>query len=582
MSAKKIGFALVLVFALILSACATPTPAPQPEAPAVEQPAVEQPAVEEPVTEQPAVEEPVAQPEPPGAPKVATFIFTQEFDTLNYLYTNMWFSSITNEIWNAAAWVFDDQNNPVPMLVAQMPDLDNGGISQDGKVITLTLKQGLLWSDGAPLTSDDFLFTYEMYVHPNNSVASSYPYDLIQRVEAPDPLTFVMYFDEPLASWMGTLWGSVLPAHELRPVFERDGSLNTAQWNYAPTVSAGPFVFDSWESGSFARFVANPNFFMGRPKLDEIFIRFVPDDASQVAALVTGAGDLGTFFAYSDVPVLENADINVVSVFSGYNEGWFFNLHPEKGHPALKDKRVRQAIAMAFDRFSLNQDLLLGLTEPASTRWDNMPYNDPTLEPWPFDPDRARQLLDEAGWVDTNGDGVRDKDGDELVLRYGTTYREIRRDTQAVAQQQLAEVGIKVELFNYDSDVYFSGYEENGPAATGALDIFQYSATINMPDPDTGDFLCSEIPSDESPTGLNWNHHCDEELDRLFRLQATQVDYDQRVETFQKISRHLFEEVYWLGIWRDPDMFGISSRLQNVKLSGAHPFFNIYEWDMQQ
>jgi peptide/nickel transport system substrate-binding protein len=570
MSGKKIAFAAVLVFALVVTACATPTP--QPEAPPVDQP-VAPPA---------ATEEPASPPSVPSTPKVATFIFTQEFDTLNYFYTNMWFSAITNEIWNAAAWTFDDQNNPVPMLVAELPDLDNGGISSDGKVITLSLKRDLKWSDGAPLTSEDFLFTYEMIIHPNNSVSSTYPYDLIQRVEAPDPYTFVMYFDEPLASWMGTLWGSVLPAHVLGPVFETEGSINMASWNSAPTVSAGPFVLDRWESGSYARFVANPNFYLGRPKLDEVFIRFVPDDASQVAALITGDGDLGTFFSYSDVPTLEGAGIEVIKVYSGYNEGWFFNLHPEKGHPALKDRRVRQAIALAFDRFSLNRDLLLGLTVPAITDWDNMPYNDPSLEPWPYDPERAKQLLDEAGWIDSNGDNVRDKDGVELILRYGSTYREVRRDTQAVAQQQLAEVGIKVELFNYDSDVYFGSYEENGPAATGALDIFQYSATPNFPDPDMADWLCSEIPSDESPSGVNWSHHCDEELDRLFRLQSTQVDYDERLQTFYQITRHIFEEVYWLGIWQDPDMWGISNRFQNVKISGSHPFFNIHEWDLQQ
>jgi peptide/nickel transport system substrate-binding protein len=194
----------------------------------------------------------------------------------------------------------------------------------------------------------------------------------------------------------------------------------------------------------------------------------------------------------------------------------------------------------------------------------------------------AKQLLDEAGWIDSNGDGTRDKDGVELILKYGTTTREIRRDTQAVAQQQLAEVGVKVELFNYDSDIYFGGYDEGGPAASGELDIFQYSSTPNFPDPDMADWLCSEIPSDESPSGTNWSYLCDEELDRLFKLQATQVDFEERQETFYQITQLIFEEAYWVGLWQDPDLFGISERLQNVKISGATPFFNIWEWDLQQ
>lgn len=575
MSAKKVSLFFILAIALVFSACATATP--QPEQPPVEAPP-EQPVAP---PEEPAAppEEPAA---PPSTPKVATFIFTQEFDNLSPLYTNMWFTAITYQIWNAYAWDFDEENNPVPVLITEIPSMEDGTISEDGTVITMKLRPDLVWSDGTPLTAEDFIFTYEMTIDPANSVASAYPYDTISSIEAPDPQTVVMNFEEPLASWLGTLWHGVIPAHVLRPVYEAEGTINNAEWNFAPTVGCGPFVFDTWESGSYARFVANDNYWLGRPKLDEIFIRFVPDDASQIAALVAGDGDLGTFFAYSDVPTLEAAGVDVVNAFSGYNEGWFFNFHPEKGHPALQDRRVRQALAMAFDRFSLNRDLLLGLTVPAVTDWDNMPYADPTLEPWPYDPEMAKQLLDEAGWIDSNGDDTRDKDGVELILKYGTTTREIRRDTQAVAQQQLAEVGVKVELFNYDSDIYFGGYDEGGPAASGELDIFQYSSTPNFPDPDMADWLCSEIPSDESPSGTNWSYLCDEELDRLFKLQATQVDFEERQETFYQITQLIFEEAYWVGLWQDPDLFGISERLQNVKISGATPFFNIWEWDLQQ
>ena len=105
------------------------------------------------------------------------------------------------------------------------------------------------------------------------------------------------------------------------------------------------------------------------------------------------------------------------------------------GHPALQDVRVRQAIAMALDRETLNQDLLLGLTTPVESLWAGTPYESPNITPWPYDPAAANALLDEAGWVDSNSDGTRDKDGEELILVHGTTTREIRQDAQAVAQQ---------------------------------------------------------------------------------------------------------------------------------------------------
>jgi peptide/nickel transport system substrate-binding protein len=595
MNRKIFGVTLIVVLALLLNACAqsapptsapTQAPAAQPTQPPAAQP-TQAPAAQ-------ATQPPQAQPtattemtpttpaEASGGKKVATFIFTEEFDSLNPYYTNEWFSQITQQLWDKWAWEFDDKLDPVPVMVKEMPSLDNGDLSTDGKTITLKLKDGLTWSDGQPLTSADFVFTWKMVTDPKNTVASVSPYDLIKSIDTPDPTTVVMHFDDPYAAWEGTLWKGLLPQHILQPVYDSDGTLDNAEWNRKPTVGFGPYVFQDWESGSFARFVANANYVGTKPKIDEIFIRFVPDDASQIAALKNNEGDLGTFIAYSDIPGLQDAGIQIKTAFSGYNEGWFFLIDKDLGNPALLDVRVRQAIAMAVNREKISQDLLLGLTKPAVTYWDNTPYADPSLKPYPYDPEQAKKLLDQAGWVDSNGDGVRDKDGVELTLRYGTTTREIRQDTQAVAQQDLAAVGIKTELSNYDSDVFFAGYADNGPTYTGALDIMEWSDTTEFPDPFQYYWLCSEIPTDDSPSGTNSSHLCDPELDSLFKLQATQVDFKQRQATFQKISKLIYDQVYWLGLWQDPDQWAIGSRLQNVSLSGATPFYNIEQWDLTQ
>ncbi len=576
MSRKAIPWLLVVVTiaaSLVLAACApaAPEPAPPAEAPPAEEPAAEEPApVEEPAAEEPAPAE--------AAPdrKVAVFIWTQEFDTLNPYYTNMWFVQITHALWLVWPWQYDENNEAYPVLVTEMPSEENGGISEDGTVITMTLRDDITWSDGTPITSADVLFTHEMIMASSNTVASTFPNDQLASIEAPDDQTVVMTFEEPFVAWESTFWHGLLPKHVLEPVFEAEGTIDGAAWNLAPTVGAGPYVFDAWESGSFARFVRNDNYWGEPAKLDEVFLRFVPDDAAQISALIAGDGHLGTFFAYSDVPTLEAAGIDIFTVQSGYNEGWYMYMG-EDGHPALQDERVRQAIAMGFDRFGLVQDLLLGLTEPAATYWDNTPYAAPELEPWPYDPVRAAEMLDDAGWIDTNGDGTRDKDGVELVLTYGTTTREIRQDTQAVAQQQLAEIGVGLELLNFDSDLFFA---VDGPAATGELDIMEWSDTTDFPDPNITYWLISEIPTEDYPVGLNWQKVYDEELDALFRAQATQVDPDERQATFHEISRQVFEKVYWLGIWQDPDLFGVSERLTGVKLSGVTPFFNIAEWDM--
>jgi peptide/nickel transport system substrate-binding protein len=301
-----------------------------------------------------------------------------------------------------------------------------------------------------------------------------------------------------------------------------------------------------------------------------------------IAALVAGDGDVGTFFAYSDLPQLEEAGIKIMNSFSGYNEGWYFNLHPEKGNPALKDVKVRQAIALAFNREKLVQDLLLGRTGVAATDWDNTPWVDPSITPWPYDPEQAKVLLEEAGWTDSNGDGTVDKDGVELILKYGTTSREIRVDTQAVAQQDLAAVGIGTDLQSFDADLFFSSYADDGPSANFSLDLIEYSDSPSFPDPNTSVFRCAEIPSDESPAGVNTGGICDDALEALFVQQETQVDFAARQQTFYQISKYIYENVYWLGLWEDPDLFGFSDRIVNVKMSGATAFFNVAEWDLAE
>ena len=568
-SKLTILLALMMATALILPACGGGQAATEaPAAPA-------EPGAAEP-------EAPAATPvEPAAERKVATFIWTQEFDTLNPSYTNMWFVTVTHQLWLPWAWESDENNEAFPRLVTELPSIENGGISEDGTQITMQLRDDLVWSDGEPLTSADFKFTYEMIIDPANTVSSAYPYDNIGSIDTPDAQTVVINFDGPFAPWI-IMWRGILPEHILKPVFDAEGTLDNAEWNLNPTVGYGPYVFAEWESGSFARFVVNENYWGERPKIDEIFFRFVPDDASQVAALIAGDGDLGTFIAYSDVPKLEDAGVSIMVQPSGYNEGWFFLINDEIGNPAMTDVNVRKAIAMSVDREAINRDLLLGLTNVPASFWDSLPYyNDPPLTNYPYDPEAAKNLLDEAGWVDSNGDGTRDKDGVELELTYGTTIREIRQDTQAVVQQQLAQVGIKVDIQSYDSDLYFSGYGE-GPAANGEIDIMEWSdGPYGFPDPDIYYWLCSEIPSDDYPAGGNWFFMCDEELDALIQLQSTQVDAAERQKTISQINQIFFDKVYWLGLWQDPDVWAVGARLTGVKFSGVTPLFNITEWDLK-
>jgi len=571
---QKLLFVMVIT-ALVLTACGgTPaTPAPvETEAPI---------ATEAPATEAPATEAPT---EPPAAAGIAIVTFVQQPTTLNPMYANQWFSTITTEFWLKSLWSFDPENNPVPEIATEIPTTENGGMSEDGLTLTVTLRDDVTWSDGEPLTANDFVFTYDMYMAESNVVASRYPYeDYVASVEAPDDHTVVVNFTEPFAAWLTEMFQyGVLPEHVLRPVFEADGTLDTAEWNTAPTVGVGPFVFTEWETDSHMIFEANPNW-INPPQLEQIFIRMA-DDAAQEVAILAGDTDIGSFLDWSQADAINNSGVaEFVTQPSGYDEGWFLNFDPETAHPAMLDVNVRKAIVLATDRAKIVQDLLGGLTEVPVTFWDSTPpFGNPDLEPYPYDADEAQRLLEEAGWTDSNGDGTRDKGGTELVLRYIANQRQLRKDVQAVVQQMWAQAGIGVELVNYGDD-YFNGYADGGPQATGQYDIAEYSSVGSFPDPEASvNWLCSEVVGADNPDGGNWQGYCNPELDELFTQQATTTDPEARKQLYYQIGQMMHDEVVWVGLWKDPDLWSSSNRLQGVRFSGATPFWNSHEWTISE
>jgi len=527
--------------------------------------------------------------EPETEPKVLTMMFTQEPDTLNAMYSGMWFASLAIDLFNPGLWLWSDKLEPSLEMAAEFPTKENGLISEDGLTIRIPINPDAQWSDGTPVTAEDFVFTYEMIVDPANvNVGSTWPYDsYVESVTAEDG-DLVVVFNDTFAPWATTMFGFVLPKHILEPVFEAEGTLDDAEWNRNPTVVNGAFKLKEWEAGGHLIFEANDNYWRGRPPLDQINIPIVPDSEAQMNGIKAGDTDIGIFLAYSDIPTLQALEyyVDLQMVLSGYNESWFFNLNTDEtaadnGHVALQDVRVRQAIAYAVDFDLICQELLYGATYPPLTKWEETPYAYPDANPYAYDPDMAKTLLDEAGWVDSNGDGTRDKDGVELVLRYATTEgREVREQTQVVAMQMLADVGIGVEVMNGSYDVFWNSYGEGGPIATGQFDIGEWSDSFNFPDPSENQWLCSEIPSDDSPDGSNWYGICDEDLDALFQAQEVEVDPDKRIEQFHEIGRIMNEQVYWLGVWHDNDVWTTSKRAQNVRLSGADPFWNCFEWDV--
>jgi peptide/nickel transport system substrate-binding protein len=585
---------ILIVLSLVLSACA---PAAT-EAPAVEEPAAEEPAPAEP-TEAPAEPtevppEPTEAP-PPAEPKTATMTFFEEPDTLSELYSAMWFGTLAYDLMQLSFWRFDDEGNVNLELAAEFPTIENGLISEDGLTITIPLREGVVWSDGTPVTAHDYIFTTEMIMAEGNAVQSRYPNDtFVESVTALDDYTVEIVMNEPYVGWSVGLNWNFLPEHVLRPVFEAEGTIDNAEWNRDQSVTNGPFKLKEWEAASHLILEANDDYWRGRPTLDQLFIRIVPDDEAQMAVIKAGDTDIGVFMTAADKPDIDELpEVELVGVPGGYVETWWFNIISEElaaendlkpGHVALQDKMVRRAIVMGFDRQGLIDSLFYGLYRIPAVFWYDSPYEDTSIEPWPYDPGAAMALLDEAGWVDTNGDGTRDKDGVELVIQYSTTAgNELRESTGLVFQQSMAEIGIGVEILNYSYDVIWNGYGDEGPVALGQYDIAEWStAADDLPDPNTATWLCSEIPSPDNPAGGNWQGVCSEELDELFTQQAVTVDQDTRIDLFAEIERIMHEQMFWMGVRTDDDFWALNNRIQNVKFSGVDSLWNVYEWDVAE
>jgi ABC-type transport system substrate-binding protein len=154
---------------------------------------------------------------------------------------------------------------------------------------------------------------------------------------------------------------------------------------------------------------------------------------------------------------------------------------------------------------------------------------------------------------------------------------------QAVIEQQWKQVGIAADLVNYSSDVYWNGYNDGGPQAQGLYDIAEYSSVGSFPDPEiSNNWLCSQISSAENPDGANWQGYCNPQMDELLKKQATTLDRDERIQLYYQIEKLIYDEVIYIGMWKDPDLWSVNQRLQGVKLSGATPFWNAHEWSVSQ
>ncbi len=520
------------LFALLLTACATVTPTPPARDALLGLTPVPTPA--------PARELRVLLPEWP--------------QTLSPLQARSWSARALQDLFLVGLWRVDDRLEVTPELAAEIPTRAEGGISADGRVLTIRLREGLFWSDGAPLTADDLVFTHE-----RAAALGLFPHaSFVERVVALDSRTVQVTFTRPFAPWPTMLFPFVLPRHVLEA--DEEG------WNRLPTVGNGPYVFAGEEGGALT-FVANPYYWRGQPAARRVRVFAQPDPQARWQVMAFGDADLAPFLAPDGLPVREPPEGTVLlSSPSGYVETLLFNLDPRQGHPALQETRVRAALAAALDRGAICAALTAGLAVPAESLYSGTHWESPAPAASPSLREAAR-MLDEAGWRDTDGDGVRDRAGISLTLRYAAPPG--REAAQALGTQALRALGIGVETVISERP-----WEE-----PTAWDLAQWAGRPSgYPDPDDSRWLCAEArPGGQNPAGV-----CDEALDGLLLAQASATDPDERAALLAELQEMARREVWWLPLCRWDDLWLVQSGLSGPRPWRGAPFWNIGEWQFRE
>ena len=487
----------------------------------------------------------------------------------------------------------------VLFLAGEIPTLENGGLAEDGTEVTWKLKENVTWSDGEPFTADDVVFTFEFISNPEVAAATAQFYENVETVEALDDYTVRVTFKEPTPAWSVPFTGQtggILPRH----IFEEFNNIDArdAVANLQP-IGTGPYVAMGFEPGNVV-FEPNPNYWNGRPDFKRVELQGgIAPYAAARDVLKTGAADFAHNLqveatALEDLTAADQGEI--VTLFGSKVERIMLNFsHPfartEDGerssptipHPYFSDLRVRQAISLAVDRQTIAKTLY-GETGRPTAQLLVAPNRYQAEEvPLKYDPEAASALLDEAGWVDTDGDGIRDKGGVPMEVLFQASVNPVRQQTQEIVADSLEELGIDVEIVRVRVDDFFSA----DPKETDSLNHFYadmqvYSTGNESPDPSTymSWWTCENMASQTN----NWQEpnnarYCNLEYDRLWSEAKQELDPEQRTELYQQMNRLLAEDVAVIPVVHRAMANAVSRTLTDVEFTPWDAStWDIYSW----
>lgn len=466
---------------------------------------------------------------------------TQPWTTLN---VTAGFTVSEYEIWTLqyeGLTSLDENYEIVPGLA------ESWEASNDGLTYTYTLREGLLWSDGEPLTADDIAWTINTSRDQgwSNHIAVTQNLDAVAIDDR--TLQVTSSVPDPKLPEVGAY---IVPRHIWEP--EAPDGETVVGYEALDGVGSGPFVVDQYAEEQFVRMVANDNYWKGRATVDEIVFQVFTNSDAMVAALQQGQLDAAHNLPPSAVESLEADDnITVVAGSQGGFDEIALNGGAAEGqpHPALFDIEVRKAVSHAIDKEAIVEDLYAGLSEAAVTispsadpKW--IP-DIPESEQFTYDPDRANQILDDAGYLDTDGDGVREMPGggDPLVFRHAVNSDSTT--AQAIGDLYagwLAAIGIEVELSAYDEGQLFD------LIVNGDYESFAWGwVPFVDPDPMLSYFTEAELG--------NWNdaNWFDPRYDALYADQNQELDEERRLEMVHEMLRIFHDSAVYIPLTYTPD-----------------------------
>jgi len=545
---------------------------------------------------------PAAGAEQPAAAGEKTIIYGvyQEPEILNAFVRTQTVASDVAALTEEGLVSVDPDGNYYPVLATEVPSLENGGVSEDGLTITYKLRDDVLWSDGEPFTCDDVLFTFEAVTNPESGAVSTTGYDLMESVTCTDDYTAVVQYREFYAPFLSR-FEAIMPRHATGEPAKMQ------EWEYNwMLVGTGPFRMSDWRSGDQMVFVKNEHYrdYPDAPKVDKVIVRIIPSREVGKALITSGEIDILWDLTEADTPEFDENPAVVVNGRPGPGtERLVLNLADpaldatddpiNNPHPLLGDKRVRQAIQYGIDKQFLVDELLYGATTVGSNEL-SLGWAQCQIPASEYNPDKAIELLEAAGFTDQDGDGVREchgcmyaEEGTPLRLKYQTTTgNQLREESQQLIIEMLADVGIELYIENVPSSELFGSWASGAFRKHGQYDVLMYTTSdgIDPQEQMEGYFASWNMPTEANGgTGFNYSRWVNEEADAALQAAGASPDLAARKAAYQTVCEMIAEDLPHIYLYDRAEIHLSRSNIKNFKVNPwtQTQTWNAEEWDKE-